>query len=254
MNAISQQLKAQTAALMTAQTGSSSQTDASGFSKIMAQSQSASSSTGVEQGEIKSDNDATEDRFLSLLVAQMRNQDPMNPLENAEVTTQLAQINTVRGIEGLGNTMKDLLSKFDNDSPVDASQMLGRQVLLPGNTLTVTDQADQNVIGGAYVPSSTNAVSAHILSKDGEVVRRIDLGPQAAGVATFEWDGTDDDGNALDAGQYQLQLMGTAGDGIVDLQPLAGAQVTGVLRGDSGINYRVEGGLSVPADEVLGIF
>lgn len=254
MNEISQQLKAQTAALMAAQTSKSASPASSDFSQLMAQSQTQSTTTATSQDELKSDADATEDRFLALLVAQMRNQDPMNPLENAEVTTQLAQISTVRGIEDLGSTMTELLSRFGNDSPVDSAQMLGRQVLLPGNALNVSDEQDQKLVGGAFVPASTSAVSAQILSPDGEVVRRIDLGPQTAGIATFEWDGTDENGNAVDPGQYQLQLMGTGADGIVDLQPLAGATVTGLTRGESGINYRVDGGLVVPADDVLGIF
>jgi flagellar basal-body rod modification protein FlgD len=224
------------------------------FSQALAESGSSASGAGTSSEEVGAENDATEDRFLALLVAQMRNQDPMNPLENAEVTTQLAQINTVRGIEGLGSTMEQLLGKFDNTNPVDSAAMIGRQVLLPGNTLTVTEGDDQQLVGGAYVPVSTSGVTAQIVGENGEVVRRIDLGPKAAGVATFNWDGNDDHGDAVDAGSYRLQLMGTSANGIVDLEPLAGAQVTGITRGEDSILYRVNGGASVPAESVLGIF
>ncbi|NLD67828.1 MAG: hypothetical protein GX644_03335, partial [Limnobacter sp.] len=75
----------------------------------------------------------TEDRFLKLLVAQMRNQDPLNPLDNAQVTSQLAQINTVRGIEQLNASMTTMAAASSNVSPVAALGLLGRQVLIEGS-------------------------------------------------------------------------------------------------------------------------
>src|SRR5882672_7009918 len=77
------------------------------------------------------------DRFLKLLVAQMNNQDPLNPMDNAEVTSQMAQINTVTGINGLNDTVNQLLSQFATLESMQAAQLTGRNVLVAGNTLAL---------------------------------------------------------------------------------------------------------------------
>ena len=77
--------------------------------------------------------DESQDRFLKLLVTQMRNQDPMNPMDNAQVTTQLAQINTVRGIETLNTSVAKLVDRGNASSPLDAVGMLGRKVMVAGD-------------------------------------------------------------------------------------------------------------------------
>src|SRR5690606_914625 len=98
--------------------------------------------TGTATGassELGRDNDNSEDKFLTLLVAQMRNQDPLNPLDNAQVTSQLAQINTVRGIEKLNASMGALVDRISSQGALDAAGLIGRQVLAEGDTLTIGD-------------------------------------------------------------------------------------------------------------------
>ena len=68
--------------------------------------------------------DGTEDRFLKLLVAQMRNQNPMNPMENAEVTSQLAQISTVRGIESLNKSMANFTASAAQNTALASVNMI----------------------------------------------------------------------------------------------------------------------------------
>ena len=88
----------------------------------------AAQSNGVE---------SVQDRFLTLLVTQMRNQDPLNPLENAEVTTQLAQISTVSGIDKLNQAMQGMTQGFLATQSVQAGSLIGRGVLAPGSTLVL---------------------------------------------------------------------------------------------------------------------
>ena len=79
----------------------------------------------------------SQDRFLKLLVAQMQNQDPMNPLDNAQVTSQMAQINTVSGIDKLNTTVAGLNGQLVQLQALQGATLVGRDVTVAGNRLSV---------------------------------------------------------------------------------------------------------------------
>src|SRR6476469_10812857 len=99
------------------------------------QSSSASTSTDTTSAS------ELQDRFLKLLVAQMKNQDPLNPLDNAQVTTQLAQISTVSGIDKLNQTMNAMSSSFLASQSLQASGLIGHNVLAPGRDVLLQSGA-----------------------------------------------------------------------------------------------------------------
>lgn len=208
----------------------------------------------VSDGTLGADNDATEDRFLALLVAQMRNQDPLNPLENAEVTTQLAQINTVRGIEDLGRTMEQLLAKASSDSPVTSAALIDRSVLVPGSYLRVTDADMSPVMAAAELTLPSQQVVAEIYGADGGVLRRIDLGAHGPGLVGFEWDGRDADGNWAAEGRYEFRVRALDGEGEQSPATSVAERVVGVERGSDGLNLRLQGGASVPEASIRAVF
>src|SRR4030067_116548 len=86
-----------------------------------------------------------QDRFLTLLVAQLKNQDPLNPMDNAQITTQMAQISTVTGIDKLNETLQALSDSMAMGQSVSATSMIGHGVLVPGSTLNL---ANGQAIGG----------------------------------------------------------------------------------------------------------
>ena len=79
----------------------------------------------------------TSDRFLKLLVAQMKNQDPLNPMDNAQVTSQMAQINTVTGIDKLNSTVAGLSAQFMQMQAMQGASLVGHDVIVAGNKLDV---------------------------------------------------------------------------------------------------------------------
>ena len=127
------------------------------------------------------------DRFLRLLIAQMNNQDPLNPLDNAQVTSQMAQINTVTGINGLNETVAKLIEQFARLESLQAAQLTGRSVLVQGNALALPD--DGNAIGGIELALAADRVTVEIRDAAGQVVRELQLGRRDAGVSRFDWDG-----------------------------------------------------------------
>jgi flagellar basal-body rod modification protein FlgD len=125
------------------------------------------------------------DRFLKLLVAQMQNQDPLNPMDNAQVTSQMAQISTVTGISKLDDTVKTLSGQFLQMQALQGASLVGRDVIVPGNKLDIADGVGQ---GGFEITSAADAVKVEVLNAGGHVVATQQLGAQSAGQHSFDWD------------------------------------------------------------------
>ncbi|QPF73153.1 flagellar hook assembly protein FlgD [Roseateles sp. DAIF2] len=130
----------------------------------------------------------TQDRFLKLLVAQMQNQDPMNPLDNAQVTSQMAQIQTVTGISGLSKTIENLTAQFTQMQALQSVSLVGRDVTVSGNNLVVKEVDGKKIGKGAYdLAGAADKVKLEILSASGTVIDTRELGGQKAGLQHFEW-------------------------------------------------------------------
>jgi len=215
--------------------------------------------------------DGTEDRFLKLLVAQMRNQDPLNPLDNAQVTSQLAQINTVRGIEQLNASMTKVAQATTAVSPLSAVGLLGRQVLVEGDqfewsgadaavpgsdpTMPEIDRgAPASVRVGFEIPAAARNVRVEIVDSTGRVVQSRDYEEPEAGVHTFDWDGVDSDGSPVAAGKYKLRAWGLGEDGgesrVTSLVP---ARVNGVNQGPGGARLELVGREAVAAAAIRAV-
>ena len=132
----------------------------------------------------KKSDPGSEDRFLKLLVAQMQNQDPLNPLDNAQVTSQLAQINTVSGVEKLNKTMSGLTTQFLQMQTLQGAALVGRDVTVAGNSLNIANDVGQ---GAFDLASDASASKVEVLRPDGSVLDTVQLGPQKAGRVNFEW-------------------------------------------------------------------
>ena len=149
--------------------------------------------TTSSAGGVRTANQAgAEDRFLKLLVAQMQNQDPLNPMDNAQVTSQMAQIQSVNGIEKLNRTVEGLGTQFAQLSAMQGAALVGRDVIVQGNRLTANDEG--LVQGGFEITSAATRVQVEVLNAGGNVIDTIELGAQPAGRHGFEWtppDGVD---------------------------------------------------------------
>jgi flagellar basal-body rod modification protein FlgD len=175
--------------------------------------------------------DETGDRFLKLLVAQMRNQDPLSPLDNAQVTTQLAQINTVQGIDRLNAAMQRMLDGSKAGSTSELASMVGRRVLVDGDAMVLP--AEGTARAGFELAGPASSVSIEVLDGNGVVVDTRRLQNLPAGLQTFDWDGTVA-GTRRDAGVYTLRLNAVDGERPVAATPLAAVPVQAVLRDAEG--------------------
>ena len=196
-------------------------------------------------------NDASADRFLTLLVTQMKNQDPLNPMDNAQVTSQLAQINTVKGLDKLNDSFAALAVQMQAGQSMQAAGLVGKEVLVPGNVLGF----DAGGVAHGSVSLDGKADQVGIVVKDsaGAVVRRIDLGAKEAGIADFDWDGKDDSGKKLPAGRYTFEAAVTANGATTAGTTLERANVTALTRTNSGFMLTLAGLGEAPLTEVLRI-
>ena len=141
--------------------------------------------------------------FLTLMLAQLKNQDPTSPVDSNTFLTQLAQLSEVQGINTLNTSFGSLSSSLTSAQTMQASSLLGHQALVTSSTATL-GAAGAPVSGAVTVPQTTASVSLSIANAAGVVVRTIDLGAQAAGNASFAWDGKTSLGAAAPAGTYTL--------------------------------------------------
>lgn len=214
--------------------------------------------------------ESTEDRFLKLLVAQMRNQDPLNPLDNAQVTSQLAQISTVRGLEELNASVSRMASANGTVSPLSAIGLLGRSVLLPGDafewggTASVAPASDpalpEQVAAtpavrlGVELSAAARAVQIDIVDAAGRVVHSRQISGVEAGVATFDWDGTTSDDSAAAAGPYRMRVVALDyGGAQVAAEALVSARVTGVVQAPGGARIEFADRPAQPASAARAI-
>jgi flagellar basal-body rod modification protein FlgD len=133
------------------------------------------------------DTNASQDRFLKLLVAQLVNQDPMNPMDNAQMTSQIAQINTVTGIQQLNNTMMTMAGQFASMQVLQGTSLVGREVLVEGDKLAV-DEGTTIAKGNFDLLDSATNVKVDIYSTGGLLLGSVPMGPRAEGRQSFEFD------------------------------------------------------------------
>ncbi len=205
-------------------------------------SSSTSSTTSAED---------MQSRFLNLLVTQLQNQDPLNPMDNSQMTTQLSQISTVSGIEKLNTTLEKLLSSYSDTQNVQAAAMIGKTVLSSGSTLTLGSEG--SAMGGITLASAADRVAVSIKNSAGTVVRTMELGTGVAGTKSFEWDGTLDDGTEAAAGAYTFSVTATQSGKSVTSTALQTGTVNAVTISSDGLSLQLANGKSVAYADVKQI-
>lgn len=176
----------------------------------------------------------TQDRFLTLLVTQLKNQDPLNPMENAELTSQIAQLSTVNGITQLNQTLLALSGQIDVSTAMQASALIGRDVLVPGDKIALGSGV--TTPAGIELDAPATQVTVEVVDRGGKVMRSYDLGPQGVGIVGLQWDGLDAAGAAAPDGAYFLRVTAIDGTGRqVPAGTLSYAQVTAVDYGKNGV-------------------
>lgn len=179
---------------------------------------------------------ATQDRFLKLLVTQMKNQDPLNPLDNAQVTSQMAQLSTVTGVDKLNATVQALSSSMLASQSLQAVSMIGHVALIDGDSMDLTNSKGY---GGVELTQPADKVTVQIADASGGVVRTLQLGAQDTGIVDFSWDGMADDGSTAADGKYTFTAVAELSGKKSDATTLSYGLVNSVAQSSSGVAVNI---------------
>jgi flagellar basal-body rod modification protein FlgD len=204
-------------------------------------------SPSTKQSATAAANEAS-DRFLKLLVTQMQNQDPLNPMDNAQVTSQMAQINTVTGIDKLNNTVAGLGSSLAQMQMLQGASLVGRAVLMEGNELAFN--ADTGKAGGGYeLAANAGKVQVEILNASGAVVDTVTQTNKSAGRQGFEW--TPPDGMSTNGMRFKVTAL--SGNTAVTATPLSSALVQAVNTTNGTLTLELSNGNSTAYSQVKAV-
>jgi flagellar basal-body rod modification protein FlgD len=192
--------------------------------------------------------------FLTLMLAQLQNQDPTSPVDSNTFLTQLAELSEVQGITSLNTSFSTLSSSLTSNQALQASSLLGHQAQVNSSTATIA--AGGTVTGAVNVPQNTSQVTLSISDSTGALVNQINLGVQPTGLANFSWNGMTGKGTPAPAGTYTLtaQYAG-ATSGSTAATTLVNGTVESVSMGagSTGLTLNVSGVGSVPFSSVQQI-
>jgi len=172
-----------------------------------------------------------QDRFLRLLTTQLKNQDPLNPMDNAQMTSQLAQISTVDGIEKMNATLQKMFTSSIDSEAMQAAALVGHSVMVSGSGLRLTEAG---AVGGVSLSSGADQVVVTIKDPNGLVIRTLNLGDLDAGTHNFTWDGKNDAGTQAVNNSYNVSVDAKRGKEKVDASALELAGVISVNRSTQG--------------------
>jgi flagellar basal-body rod modification protein FlgD len=198
----------------------------------------ADAKTGVSKPDSAKNSPAeSQDRFLKLLVTQMKNQDPLNPMDNAQVTSQMAQLSTVSGIDKLNATLNALSSSMTASQSMQASSMIGHVVVVPGNKIELKGGKAAAALDMAQPADN---VTVQIKDAAGNLVRSINMGSQPSGIVQLQWDGKNDANADVAAGEYQFTATSQLGGAKSSVNTLSYGLVSGVIQKPEGASLNVE--------------
>ena len=198
-------------------------------------------------------NELGQQDFINLMITQLRNQDPFEPLQSGEFIGQLAQFGTVSGISELQNSVSDLASSLISNQSLQATNLIGKNALVRSDSLTLNEGETSK--GAITTTAPTNNVNVNIFDAAGNIVQNLSLGVVNDGLKEFEWDGTDSLGNIVPPGEYFFSVVGSQDEESIALDTYSFKQIESISLGENSnsIRLNVENSGELKISEILKI-
>jgi flagellar basal-body rod modification protein FlgD len=192
--------------------------------------------------------------FLTLMLAQLQNQDPTNPVDSSTFLTQLSELSEVQGITQLNTSFTALSNSLSSSQALQASSLLGHQALVASSTATLPTNG-ATITGAVSVPQTSSSVTVNVLNSSGVLVQQVNLGAQSSGMANFTWNGTESNGSQAPAGQYTLSanVDGVSSGTAIPTYVNGTVQSVTMGAGSTGLTLNIAGLGSVPFSSVMQI-
>jgi flagellar basal-body rod modification protein FlgD len=217
-------------------------TNISGVTDYSDTSQTAASAEGTDT--------LGKDTFMTLLLAQLQNQDPLNPMDATQFSAQLAQFSSLEQLYNMNESLGTLIDAQDSSNRYQALDLIGKEIEAAGDVLFL---GDTGTAAGSFTIGSDANCAAVITDANGNVIKTMDLGSVEAGDHTFEWDGTEQDGDKADQGLYGFEIIaeGAAGQAVTAETRIRGIVNRVNMDGDEPMLY--VGSFSLPFSEITDI-
>jgi flagellar basal-body rod modification protein FlgD len=198
--------------------------------------------------------DLTQADFLRLMTEQLKNQDPLKPLSNAEFVSQMAQMSTAQGVGDLQASIEAMAQAFNGDQALRGAALIGRRVLVETDRLALAPGPDGALrADGVAAAPAAGTLTIEISAANGVLVRRLQVQAEGAGDVAFAWDGTDGNGRALPPGSYRMQAVFGEGRDAQAVGTAALAPVESVILGPQGLLLHLGGLGTAPLSAVRRI-
>jgi len=202
--------------------------------------------------EASGDNELGKNQFMELMIAQMENQNPLEPQDNGAFISQLAEFSSLEEMQKLSGSVNDFASQYQSTQALQASAMVGRTVLVPGTESPLG--ADGTISGIIELPESTGSLIVNIYNGSGELVNNFNMGQQVAGSVPFSWDGKNSDGELMPSDQYTIKVEANQNGDVKQVSTLLSANVNSVSIGQGGgITLNLSGMGAIPLENVREI-
>jgi flagellar basal-body rod modification protein FlgD len=185
---------------------------------VSSASSSSSSATAMPQ--------ITQSDFLSLIIAQMQNQDPTQPANPNQFVNELASLSEVSGINNMDGAMSNLSSSMQSSQLLSGTSLIGRQVLAAGTTAALA--AGGSVNGAVQTPAGATSVIVQVTDPSGALVKTLQVPAQSSGLTAFTWDGTTNSGTAAPPGTYTFAAAAMGAGTPTSLSPYLQSTVNSV--------------------------
>ncbi len=201
--------------------------------------------------EISEEEDALgREDFLTMLVAQLKNQDPLSPMEGSDFSAQLAQFSSLEQLMNLNETMESMATAFTKGSEPDATDYIGKDVTANVDAMEVENSVATE---GYYIISKLSEVKVSIYDSVGREIRTLYPGQKEEGGHYVTWDGRDDTGNYVEDGSYSFKVMADSGNGYSEVSTTVNGKVESVVYSDDGTPYLEVNGVIVSLDSIVQV-
>ncbi len=197
-------------------------------------------------------NELGKNEFMKLMIAQLENQNPLDPQDNGAFISQLAEFSSLQEMQGISASVNNFTNQFRSSQALQASAMVGRSVLVPASSSPLSPGG--TISGMVDLKSSTGSLNISIFNGSGELVNQFNLGQQAAGTVPFVWDGTNSKGEQMPFDTYKIKAQATQNGTSTQLSTLLSANVNSVSIGQKGgISLNLSGMGTMPLEQVREI-
>jgi len=191
------------------------------------------------------------DDFMTLLLVELQHQDPTEPMDSEKILTQTSQLAGLEASENTNKALEDLAKSLGTANQFSTIAAIGKTADLGSNAIQHDEGANDSF--EVYFPKDIQEGTVQILTRDGAVVKNLEVGTNPSGVYQFDWNGLDNSGNAADSGLYYVTASYTDSDGVAQETRLGSYPIESV-KFDNGKALVKLGSSYVPLENIKEVY